>query len=259
MLALILTPWDIYLQSESLLFSLSAGRWWYKVVVIVFVIAMSCSSLLLPVTADLLGWSSAIWRYTKSYYSLGHGLGEEEKNTGWGMIKECPHSPHTDRLTRRQRDRGRQSKESDFRGGGKGKVEDVLSGVFRLLAKFGFALCWYMLTSEPLCTPQIVLARPCVNVCCVCLCACVRARMPRSVRAPRFLSAPSGPAAERERERVSHPADERVRVKALPSQKNITQLPRSLFEVIQEEGGKRHTFSIALKHGVRQLPSCCML
>lgn len=73
----------------------------------------------------------------------------------------------------------------------------------------------------------------------------LRARMPGSLRAPRFLSAPLGPAAEREGEskRVSHPADERVKVKALPSQKkNITQLPRSLFEVIQEEGGKRHTF-----------------
>lgn len=86
------------------------------------------------------------------------------------------------------------------------------------------------------------------------LCICARVRMPRPIWAPCFLSAPSGPAAAREW--VSHPADERVKVKALPSQKNITQLPRSLFEVIQEEGGKRHTFSIALKHGVRQLPSC---
>lgn len=43
-----------------------------------------------------------------------------------------------------------------------------------------------------------------------------------------FLSAPSGPAAERERERgrdqkrVSHPADERVKVKAAPSQKKTS-------------------------------------
>lgn len=52
----------------------------------------------------------------------------------------------------------------------------------------------------------------------------LRARMPGSLRAPRFLSAPSGPAAEREgeSERVSHPADERVKVKALPSQKKTS-------------------------------------
>lgn len=67
---------------------------------------------------------------------------------------------------------------------------------------------------------------------------------------------------EREKERVNQPADEKVRVKALLSQKKEEkklQLPCSLFEVIQEEGGKRHTFSIALRHGVRQLPSCCTL
>lgn len=92
--------------SVSVLFSLSARRWWYEVVVIVVAIATSCSSPLPPVTADLLGWSSAIWRYTKSHYSVGHGLDEEERNTGWGMIKEGPHSPHTNRLTGRQRDGG---------------------------------------------------------------------------------------------------------------------------------------------------------
>lgn len=63
-------------------FSLSARRWWYEVVVIVVVVATSCSSLLPTVTADLLGWSSAIWRYTKSHYSVGHGLEEEERNIG---------------------------------------------------------------------------------------------------------------------------------------------------------------------------------
>lgn len=54
----------------------------------------------------------------------------------------------------------------------------------------------------------------------------------------------------RERERLWQ-AHERVKVLSSPP-KNITQLPGSLFEVIQQEGGKRHTFSIALKHGIRQ-------
>lgn len=67
---------------------------------------------------------------------------------------------------------------------------------------------------------------------------------------------------ERDQKRVSHPADERVKVKAAPSQKKTSHgffAHFFFFEVIQEEGGKRHTFPIALKHGVRQLPSCCTL
>lgn len=83
---------------------------------------MSRSSLLPPVVADLLGWSSAIWRYTKSYYSVGHGLGEEEKNSGWGMIKQGPHSPHTDRLTGRQRDWRGKARGLILWGGVEGKV-----------------------------------------------------------------------------------------------------------------------------------------
>ena len=83
-----------YFHTVRVLFYLFARRWWYKVVVIVVVIATSCSSPLPPVTADLLVWSSAIWRYTKSHYSVGHGLDEEERNTSWGMIKEGSHSPH---------------------------------------------------------------------------------------------------------------------------------------------------------------------
>lgn len=78
----------------TVVFSLSARRWWYEVVVIVVVIVASYSSLLPPVTADLLGWFAAIWRYTKSHYSAGHGL-EERVGGGacWGLIKEGPHSP----------------------------------------------------------------------------------------------------------------------------------------------------------------------
>lgn len=225
---------------------------------LIVVIATSCSSPLPPVTADLLGWSSAIWRYTKSHYSVGHGLDEEERNIGWGMIKEGPHSPHTNRLTGRQRDGG-------------GKANDLILGEKEVKFRMFVVGHWtwicicllfvyvYIIAAAQTHIKAFSCARDCVLVFVYehMLCVCVRVRMPRPIWAPRFLSAPSGPAAEREW--VSHPADERVKVKALPSQKNITRLPCSLFEVIQEEGGKRHTFSIALKHGVRQLPSCCTL
>lgn len=97
----------------------------------------------------------------------------------------------------------------------------------------------------------------CVWTYVTCLCACTHARTNQSSSFPRRTIRPSG--GERDWEWVSHPADERVKSKGCAVPKNITQLPCSLFEVIWEEGGKRHTFSIALKHGVRQLPSCIML
>lgn len=78
-----LTP-PVLTFSPAVVFSLSARRWWYEVVVIVVVIAASYSSLLPPVTADLLGWFAAIWRYTKSHYSAGHGL--EERVSGGGHM-----------------------------------------------------------------------------------------------------------------------------------------------------------------------------
>lgn len=40
-----------------------------------------------------------------------HGLDKEERNIGWGMIKEGPHSPHTNRLTGRQSDGGGRAKD----------------------------------------------------------------------------------------------------------------------------------------------------
>lgn len=54
------------------------------------------------VTADLLGWFSAIWRYTKSHYSVGHGLDKG------GLIKESPHSPHASWGGKRWRTRRRE-------------------------------------------------------------------------------------------------------------------------------------------------------
>ena len=116
-----INPLTLALTWPTETFASSARRWWYEVVVIVVVIAVSFSfflfffSLLPPVTADFLIWSSAIWRYTKSYYSFGHGLGEEQKNTSWGMIKEGPRSPHTDKTNCQTMRWGRQSEESDFR------------------------------------------------------------------------------------------------------------------------------------------------
>lgn len=86
-----------------------------------------------------------------------------------------------------------------------------------------------------------------------------------SSRFPQCTIGPGGREGERDQKRVSHPADERVKVKAVPSQKKKKHHTASsltfffFFEVVQEEGGKRHTFPIALKHGVRQLPSCCTL
>lgn len=92
------------------------------------------------------------------------------------------------------------------------------------------------------------------------------ARVYLSSRFPQCTIGPGGREGGRERDqkRVSHPADERVKVKAAPSQKKtshgfLAHFFFFFFEVVQEEGGKRHTFPIALKHGVRQLPSCCTL
>lgn len=215
-----------------------------------------------PVTADLLGWSSATWRYTKSHYSVGHGLDKEERNTGWGRIKEGPHSPHTNRLTRRQRDGG--GRAEDLILGEKAVVWGVWwcgSHIIQMVClNLAFVCRQYMFTSQLLRKHTLKCSGLCSCVCVwtyvMCLCACTHAQ---TYLSSSFSSVHHRARRRRERARVTHPADERVKVKALPSQKNITRLPCSLFEVIQEEGGKRHTFSIALKHGVRQLPSCCTL
>lgn len=81
----------LFTFSGAAVFSLSARRWWYEVVVLVVTVA-SCSSLLPPhhpVTADLLGWFSAIWRYTKSHYSVGHGLDRRGADQRGSAFTSC--------------------------------------------------------------------------------------------------------------------------------------------------------------------------
>lgn len=132
----------------------------------------SCVLFFPLATADLLSWFAAIWRYTKSHYSVGHGLDKGEGGTwagGWSKRDRIHLTlPGGEKRWRMQ------SEEVRFRG-------EVCSDAFDLRIFF----CWHSR-----CRANAVGS-----------CVCTRVRMLGSIWAPGFLSAPSGPAAQRERER----------------------------------------------------------
>lgn len=160
---------------------------------------------LAPVTADLLGWFSAIWRYTKSHYSVGHGLGG---GGGWSKRARI-------HLTLPG-----EAKDGEWGAERGGWGERCLQ--MRLTSESALFLLFFRFFCIPA-TPQ-TLSEVAFAHQRMCLRARSHARAYLSSRFPQCSIRPGGREGERERDqkRVSHPADERVKVKAAPSQKKTS-------------------------------------
>lgn len=184
------------------MFSLSARRWWHEVVAIVVV--TSCSSFLPPRQCYLIRLVLChleihqITLFSRSWIRQG---GEKHRLRGDQRGPTFTLHQQTNWQTKRG---GRQSEGFNVMRE-RGKVLGVWCWPFRFIwpvSELVFTCCLLYGCHT---STRHSLKRLCS---CVCmrehmLFVCVYVRMPGPFWAPRFLSAPSGPAAERERPRVS--------------------------------------------------------